>query len=125
MHSNDDFMPQRRELSDLMADRGPSGPVGGIESLMVESASQSHPYFGLPVSDPYAGDVSPWPPYDPYEPELPAAERYQRLAPPPPAYAPEPEPEPVRYEDGRMTHELFDWSMRNLPEPPTPFDELI
>jgi len=125
MHPNDDFMQRRGELSDLLADRSPSGPVGGIESLMVDFASQS-PYFGMPVSDPHAGDVSLWPSYGPYEPELPAAERYERLAPPPLAYSPEPEPEPVRYEDSLMTQELFDWSMRNLPEtPPLPSDDLI
>jgi hypothetical protein len=126
MHPNDDFMPQRGELSDLLTDGGRFGPVGGIKGLLVDSASQSHAYHGKPGSDPYVGEEVLWPSYRPYEPELPPAARYERLAPPPPVYAPEPEPERIRYEGGLMTQALFDWSMRNLPEmPPFPSDDWI
>lgn len=54
----------------------------------------------------------------PYQPEMPPPAGYERLAPSPPALAPEPEPEPVRYDDGLMTHALFDWNMHHLLEAP-------
>ena len=125
MHPNDDFMQRRGDLSDRLNDGVPFGPVGGIEDLLVDSASQSHTYYGMPGRDRYVGEEALWPSYRPYEPELPPAARYEPPA-PPPVFAPAPQPEQVRYEDGLMTQAFFDWSMRNLPEtPPAPSDEWI
>jgi hypothetical protein len=126
MYPNDDRMPQRSELSDLMYDDSRFNSAGGIDNIPVDSASQGHAYLGTAGPNALTGNELFWPSYRPYEPELAPPVRYERLTPPPPTPFLEPDPEPARYEDCLMTQALFDWSMRNLPEsPPFPSDDWI
>jgi len=136
MHSHDHIMGPRRELSDLINDAGRYHSFGGwgahgaadrrTEELVFDHTSRSLADDRTAADDPRADAYSFWPSYQPYQPEIPPAAHYERLAPAPPAFAPEPNLDPVRYEDGLMTQALFDWSMRNLPQPSAaPLDDWI
>jgi hypothetical protein len=136
MHSHDHIMGPRRELSDLLNDAGRYNSFGGwgahgaadrrTEDRVFDHTSRSLADDRTAAGDPRADAYSFWPTYHPYQPEMPPPARYEPPVPPPATFIPEPQPETVRYEDGLMSQALFDWSMRNLPQPSAaPLDDWI